>query len=370
MNRRELTEYNVGQNLDDLANLDPRGYGVCRILYPAARALSGSPLSMNAARKLRDSIKEGDIVVIMTGFVLLPHGKAEMDGMVSSMILARALSLAFGAKPLIVCPADCVQAVRRLAPVVGLHLYETIPELIEYPISMGVMPFTKDAARADAEAEALISAITAVRSISAVVTIEAPGANRAGVYHNAAGKDVTALEAKSDALFTKLQARGVRDISIGDLGNELGMGALGEHLDRYVPGAKRGSCACPCGGGIAAATAATTIITATVSDWGCYAMIAALAYLVGNEDLMPTEGLVTAVITEASRSGLVDMWGWLIPSVDGCDAAMNAGIAGLMAKTVASSFALGTKCESWFDRVLPLGFFQERAQLEARGGRL
>ena len=37
MTQHELTVLNLGQSLDDLANLDPRGYGVCKILYKASR---------------------------------------------------------------------------------------------------------------------------------------------------------------------------------------------------------------------------------------------------------------------------------------------------------------------------------------------
>jgi hypothetical protein len=364
MTRRELAEHNVGQNLDDLSNLDPRGYGVCRVLYAASRELAGEPTSMRAARVLSGSIAEGSVVVIVTGFVLLPHGKAEMDGMVSSMLLARSLTLAFGAKPLVVCPEDCVASVRRLAPAVGLHLYETVADLAEYPISMGVRPFTKDASRAEAEADEIVAEIgraTGGKPPSAVVTIEAPGANALGVYHNAAGNDVTALEAKSDALFSRLQALGVPDVSIGDLGNEIGMGALGAHLGRYIPGAAKGACACGCGGGIAAATASSAAVTATVSDWGCYAMIGALAFILGKPDIMPDGKLVGEVISEASRSGLVDMKGWLVPAVDGCDSAMNAGIANLMRQTVSSALEQAASCGAWFDRTLALGFFEASA---------
>ena len=32
MTNEELTLYNIGENLDSLMTLDPRGYGVCRIL--------------------------------------------------------------------------------------------------------------------------------------------------------------------------------------------------------------------------------------------------------------------------------------------------------------------------------------------------
>ena len=38
MDRNELEKYNVGENLDALMTLDPRGYGVCRILYAGSRA--------------------------------------------------------------------------------------------------------------------------------------------------------------------------------------------------------------------------------------------------------------------------------------------------------------------------------------------
>ena len=148
MNRDELEKRNVGENLDALMNLDPRGYGVCRILYAGSRKATGEPLTMHAAQTLVDAVKPGDLVYILTGFVLLPHKVPEMDGMVSSMLLARALVLAFGAKPIIVCPEDSVQAVKNCAAVVGLHIYEDIADVLELPMSMGVQRFTKDVSRA------------------------------------------------------------------------------------------------------------------------------------------------------------------------------------------------------------------------------
>ena len=217
MNRDELEKRNVGENLDALMNLDPRGYGVCRILYAGSRKATGEPLTMHAAQTLVDAVKPGDLVYILTGFVLLPHKVPEMDGMVSSMLLARALVLAFGAKPIIVCPEDSVQAVKNCAAVVGLHIYEDIADVLELPMSMGVQRFTKDVSRAGDEADALL----AQGMPAAVISIEAPGANDVGVYHNAGGLDVSALEAKSVVLWEKLRALGVPSVAIGDLGNEI-----------------------------------------------------------------------------------------------------------------------------------------------------
>ena len=57
MDRNELEKYNVGENLDALMTLDPRGYGVCRILYAGSRAHTGAPLTMAAAEALCPQVR-------------------------------------------------------------------------------------------------------------------------------------------------------------------------------------------------------------------------------------------------------------------------------------------------------------------------
>lgn len=354
MTQQELTVLNLGQSLDDLANLDPRGYGVCKILYHASREYTGAPLCMNAARKLVDTVKEGDIVYIMTGFVLRPYKKAEMDGIVSSMLLCRALVKAFNAKPVIICPEDNRKAVENMSSCVGLHLFEDLDELFEIPVSMGVIYFTKDTDQAAAQADELIEKAKP----SAVISIECPGANEKGCYHNAIGLGVTELEAKQDVLFEKLQALGVLNIAIGDLGNEIGMGTIAETLKKHIPYAGKNACNCGCGGGIAVRTRADNLITATVSDWGCYAMIAAMAYLLDDPDVMHTAELEKEVILCASKSGMIDMYGWLIPAVDGFGLEINLSIVSLMRELVKSALSLKTTCKLWFEKVDELGYFQ------------
>lgn len=172
--RDELEKCNVGENLDALMTLDPRGYGVCRILYAGARTYTGEPLTMHAAETLCRAVHPGDMVFILTGFVLIPHKVPEMDGTVSAMLLARALVRAFGAKPVIVCPADSVEAIRRCAAVVGLHCYDDLETVKALPLSMGVAAFTKDAAEAPAQARALADAADP----AAVIAIEAQAPTR------------------------------------------------------------------------------------------------------------------------------------------------------------------------------------------------
>lgn len=41
---------------------------------------------------------------------------------------------------------------------------------------------------------------------------------------------MTALQARSDVLWEKLRADGVPNIAIGDLGNEIGMGTIADHI--------------------------------------------------------------------------------------------------------------------------------------------
>ena len=353
MTRDELEKRNVGENLDALMNLDPRGYGVCRILYAGSRAFAGQPLTMQAAQRLCDAVHHGDTVVILTGFVLLPHKVPEMDGTVSSMLLARALVLAFGAKPVIVCPADSVEAIRRCAAVVGLHCYEDLETVKALPLSMGVAAFTKDKAAAPAQAKELADTLNP----AAVIAIEAAGANEKGVYHNAGGLDVTELQAKSEALWNLLRSRGVTNIAIGDLGNEIGMASIADHIRKYVPFTAPGECACGCGGGVLSASKADCIITATCSDWGCYGMMAALAYLKRDMEILHREEMESEVMRVAARNGFIDMTGSLLPGIDGFSTRLNVGIVSLMRQCTAYAVRHSHESDRWFEPVLQKGFF-------------
>lgn len=359
MTAEELTQRNVGENLDQLMNLDPRGYGVCRILYDGARKFMKGPLTMTCAKGLHQILTTDDIVYIITGFVLLPNKHAEMDGIVSSMLLARALVKAYGVKPLIICPKECMEAVKSLSTIIGLHLYLEMEEFISYPISIGAYPFTKEKAEASAQADWLLEKVCP----KAVIAIEAPGANICGVYHNSAGKDLTELEAKTDILFTKCKERGIWNMAIGDLGNELGMGAIKSHLQKYIPYMAKDGCTCACHGGSMAMVAADHIITATISDWGCYGLIAALAYLNHDIELLQDGELEEEAIKTASNSGMVDMYGWLEYAIDGVGMQMHCQLVELMRSCIQNTFRNEKRCTVWFDKVLEKQYFNiERVQ--------
>ena len=321
MTQKERTVLNLGQSLDDLANLDPRGYGVCKVLYRGARKLQKYPLCMNGARKLIDAVKPGETVFILSGFVLPPWNKAETDGAVSAVLLSRALVKALAAKPVLVCPEECRRAVEAMCAAAGVQADTVI--------------FTKDVREAEKQADAL----TEQYKPAAVVSIECPGSNGQGVYHNATGVDVTAIEAKQDVLFEKLQKQGVLNIAIGDLGNEIGMGSIEETLHTYIPKGRE----------IGVYTKTDNLITATVSDWGCYAMIAAMAYLLEDPEIMHTKELERQVLTCGSENGLIDMYGEAIPAVDGFGPGVMLPIVELMGNMVCRALELRDTCKYWFD---------------------
>jgi hypothetical protein len=332
-------------------NLDPRGYGVSAVLYDESCRLAGGPLSMHAARLLLEGLRAGDTVYIITGFVLRPYNRQETDGPVGAAALARTLVKACGVKPVFVVPAEAVSAMEKFAAI------------MEYDAA--IVEFTKDASAASAQAERIVfrAGTEGGRRLrrtpfpSFCIAIEAAGANKLGVYHNSLGFDVTPLEAKSDVLFSVLQNEGVPTLAIGDLGNECGMGTLGDQLRKFIPRAAEGSCSCGCGGGLAAATAADTVVSATVSNWGAWGIASALAYLTRRPDVLYDPGLEEKALAAANQCGLIDMYGEKVPAVDGMNLTMLKAMITLMNESVISALELEETCRSWFEKTIALGYF-------------
>lgn len=349
MTRQELTAWNVGENLDQIMNLDPRGYGVCRILYEGSRAYTGKPLTINGAERLIEKVKEKNLVYIITGFVLTPFMQAETDGAIGAVLLAKALICALDAKPVIVCPREAGEAIINCAETTGLYCFENVDKVMEKDFSMGIIAFTKEKEEAQEQAEDMIKCYGLP---AAVIAIEAPGANEKGEYHNATGLNVTALEAKSDVLFRMLCKQGVMSLAIGDLGNEMGMGTIGEHIRKKIPYTDKEECRCGCKGGILASSEAEHIITATTSDWGCYGLIGALAYLKKDMGIMQTPELEEKIIKAACKSGLIDMNGPGIQGIDGFDVEMNVNVVRLMRSCLEYAIRYEGTGEHWFHGVI------------------
>ena len=103
--------------------------------------------------------------------------------------------------------------------------------------------------------------------------------------------------------------------------------------------------------------AADSLLTATVSDWGVYAMIAMTAYLLRTPDVMHTAEMEREMVVTASRCGMLDMYGWLVPAIDGIDVDYLCDLVGLMNRLVAYPLKLETITPTWFEKTIEKGFF-------------
>lgn len=356
MTSAELSLFQAGENLDALMNLDPRGYGVCRALYPMARKLAGEPVSIHGAKFLLEHLKPGELCFVLTGFILLPHGCPETDGAVSSVFLCRMLA-EMGFCPVLICPEDCRGPMKAMAAAAGLHLYDgedALQKAKAMPASAGFVSFPKEREAACEKIRQLLEEGLP----AAAVAVELPGGNQKGICHNAVGLDLTALEAKTDLLLAELKKLGVPTLAVGDLGNEAGLSPLQPELFAHIPYTAPGECRCGCGGGIAAFAGADCVLTATVSDWGCAALMAAMALLKEEPELLPDAALYSRILNAGCRAGLVDMNGWHIPAVDGFGEELLLPVISLMAETCRNILKLRRSgaCDHWFEGMLRKNF--------------
>jgi hypothetical protein len=107
---------------------------------------------------------------------------------------------------------------------------------------------------------------------SALVSIERAGLLGDGTYRNWKGVDFSEHNAKIDHMFNEHPY----SVGIGDGGNEIGMGNMREVIPSIdnLPDD-------PC------VTTTTELITASVSNWGGYGLVAAISIKTGN-NLLPT----------------------------------------------------------------------------------
>ena len=87
-------------------------------------------------------------------------------------------------------------------------------------------------------------------------------------------------------------------------------------------------------------------------------MIAAIAYLKGDRDIFHTEELQGEAMKTAAKSGMNDMYGWLIPAIDGMGLRINVAIVNLMRDCIKYPPSLKETCSAWFEKVEEKGFFE------------
>ncbi|CAM9930762.1 unnamed protein product [Ectocarpus fasciculatus] len=228
-------------------------------------------------------------VVIITGFPCLLDftPPTETDGPLGAVAIARAL-VELG-KDVVIATDECNEE-PVLAAVAASGLYGAHLQLECFAGGIGYDE--GEAARLKSLAE----------SVDMVVAIERAGPCSDGMYKTMRGFDMSYLLAPLELLLLNGEdfddeeptdapskpRKKIRSVAIGDGGNEVGMGKIYQRiLDSKIPNAKEITCVVP----------SDHLIVASVSNWGGYALAAALAVLSaqnGNVENMVSRCLVSS----------------------------------------------------------------------------
>jgi hypothetical protein len=318
----------IGEAIDHLVTAPVSNWTILKgiplmTLYAAARRNAGAPLTLAASRLLQDHVKAGDVVLIVSGFIMREYGRPETDGPIGAAVLARALALGLGAVPVGVSEDTVVPCMEACFSAAGL-VPTSLDGLNSGRNRCGFVGFPVDAEAASEKAEAILDRLQP----KALVAIERPGAGSDGEYHGGGGFEISSFTAKTDVLFAAAKKRNIPTIGIGDLGNELGMGVVAEDVKACVP----------LGNVIAAVQAADVAVVANISNWGAYGVAACLAVLVGNEAAFHDGNEEHRLIEACVRAGAIDpVGGQLRLYVDGTDARTNAAMVDLLRSLVVLS---------------------------------
>ncbi|SHJ56065.1 glutamate cyclase domain-containing protein [Hespellia stercorisuis] len=282
---------NLGQALDALMTADIHSRGIIKPIYDNMFERVGEPLSTNAAKKLLNAmLRPNPIVLIGTGFLVKPTFRPETDGPISSALLARAISL-LGGIPIIVSEQNSMDVLKAACTEAELIVTNTIEDAIERPhsVALVIMPPAKQ----EEETRKVIEQLLSLSPVG-MVSIEHPGKADDGKYYSLLGYELKDWPGAIDDLMERVSEQGGCTIGIGDGGNEAGMGYCKPELDEIVPyGAvigTTGSCDAP--------------IIASISEYGAYALIAALEFVSGKKVLQSPD-LEERVLRAAIRAGSV-----------------------------------------------------------------
>lgn len=285
--------------IEALATQDEGGRGIAALVLQGELAASASALA--GARRV--GIITGFPCLITEEGVVRFDSPQETDGPPGAVAIAKAL-LALDASTEVVIMTDDINGpvVAACIEAMGTGGGARRPDLVCFP---------PRAALSEGEwQERWRDLLAPAGGFDHLVAIERAGPATDGKYYTMSMKDMSFMMAPLDELFLMAQeATGGRVLTtgIGDGGNEVGMGkvlgAVHEHIKNGVT--------------IGCVTPADFLVTSSVSNWGGYALAAALAAevlqrdatLVGDEvlDLMvPTTEEATAYVDASLAAGARD----------------------------------------------------------------
>jgi hypothetical protein len=330
----------LGMNQGPLTNPIKGQAPKIHLMYAAAREKLRRPISLVSAELIKEKVKPEETVLFVTN-------SHEMDGPPGVAALARAVDLGLGASPVIVTytagsdllpdparaaqviPETCVAAGMMPVPYSSLRARRHRVTVLSFP------PSTLDEAMREAEK------VIQYSNPSLVISSEQMGRNVKGVYHTAFGFGLVSGSEKRidrlDHVLDAARASKIPTISVGDNGNEMGLGTIEDAVRKYQPWGDK--CRCPCGSGIATSVRADIAFPATISNWGCYGIEACLAHLMGSADIMHDEDVQKRILHSCADTGCPDgATSLTTPTEDGTPYRTGMHIVKLLRLSVAQSF--------------------------------
>lgn len=201
-------------------------------------------------------------IAILTGFFIPGAEQPETDGPLGAFAIAHALT-ALGKKVVLITDQFCECALTAC--------YEAVKDSFKPDmLTITIFPSERNAQ------VTLINKLS--ETLDCIISIERVGQTKDGSYRTMRGIDITQKTAPLDDFFLYAKShpeRHIRTIGIGDGGNEIGMGAMRHLVEQYIPKGKLIACIVP----------ADHLVIAGVSNWGGYALAAALCCLNTNPNV-------------------------------------------------------------------------------------
>jgi D-glutamate cyclase len=320
--------------LDQIANLElknrPALQGGTEPRYRLAKTKQGNkPLTGLICEALSTRLNKG-AVLLTTGTgnpTWLPDG--ETDGPSGVAVLARLFG-SLGIRSCIVAEARFLPAIQAAVQAAGTPIMSSTTWSRRDNGAL-CLAFPEGAKAAPDFINELLSLSD---TWQAAFFIEKPGPSHTGKFHNSSGapKDTEWL-GHLHLLANESKKRGIPTIGIGDGGNEIGFGMIATELFKQDPDRYR--CACQCPSGLLDSTEVDFLFPVSVSNWGAYAIVAALAIQLGRPELMQDWTEIKDSIKAPLAHGAFDGYSGLsVPSVDGVSLVGNQAIYALIQEVV------------------------------------
>lgn len=285
------------KNIDRLVNVSMHPQGMPRDdLYSLYRLMDlDGPISHQIVNAILE--QPGARIGIVTGASDInnfPNG--ECDGPMGSAALARAL-MALGYKITVYTENTCEMGVGEMGRVLK----------VDIPIEI-------------LEIQPCEHYHQIASSLDIAISIEKNGINEKGIQHSITGRCRPAGDrAFVDSIFREMVDAGKLTIGIGDGGNEIGFGKILELArDEIFRGRE---CICGCGGGIICVTPTRYLFPVAISNWGAYALCAALALASGWKALLlqpeEEEAMLRRCIEIDVRDGSSGIRGYSVDGIHG-----------------------------------------------------